>query len=277
MFSRSNASKVINHPSAAILHSRTALFHSILDVHNLAWVWKFVEENNTGRDNTYHNNAHMMSVARGCWEFYNVERHRSVTYIENALEVLLVAAMLHDFDHTGGVEDDEINIARAIAGVERIAGSLDKQFFDGFSNLVISTIKVTQYPFVHSPTTMPQRIIRDVDGMQSYEPNGLELIMEGLRSEMVGRLGYLPTYTMMYKGQIKFLATMELYTDVGKAIVKEMGSALIEGFKAYAEAAEPPMTAEVAQASTSVQGTTMSVATHSRVEIDKTIRTSEKP
>lgn len=225
----------LNHPLYAALERRDAFFYSILKQLKIEWVWQYVEENNSGRANTYHHNVHMKTMAVNCWEFFHVECRDKINDAEFSLEQLVIAACLHDMDHSGGECDDEENILRACAAVEMIEGSLDKQFYDGFGRKVQGLIRVTQFPFVYIPKTRLQKILRDCDAMQAYEPEGVTVIMEGLRMEMLGRIGHVPTYTEMYEGQIKFMDSVEYYTDTAKAIIEAQKPRLLKAFKAYAD------------------------------------------
>lgn len=225
----------LNHPSYAALSRRDAFFRSILKQLKIEWVWQYVEENNSGRANTYHHNLHMQTMAVNCWTFFHIECADSANDSEHSLAQLVIAACLHDMNHSGGEFDDEENIRRACEAVEQIEGSLDKQFYSGFGRKVQGLIRVTQWPFVYIPKTRLQKILRDCDAMQAYEPDGVTAIMEGLRMEMLHKLGKVPTYEEMYEGQTKFMAGIEYYTDTAKDIIAVQKDRLIAAFKAYAD------------------------------------------
>lgn len=235
MSHRINAGIALAYPLKSAMGRCEAHFHSILKAHKLEWVWQFVIENNTGRKNTYHNNDHMLQVTRLAWELFHVDPDRDPGLPNCNLEVLLVACMLHDFNHSVGDLSDEENVALAIeTGVEAIAGSLDNQFYDGFADRVISVLRVTQYPFVHRPENALQRIIRDADALQSFEPNGVTLIMEGLRMEMLATMGRVPTYKEMHEGQGKFIRGLELFTAAGEDIRTALIDKMLDACAAYA-------------------------------------------
>lgn len=233
---RISAALVMQYPLQSTIARASAHFQSILKVHNLEWVWQFVLENNTGCKNTYHNNEHMLQVTRLAWELFHVDLAfgPDKAFRKNSLEILLVACMLHDFNHSGGELKDEENIILAIeTGAEAIAGSLDNQFGDGFADRVIDTLRVTQYPFVHQPEDALQRIIRDADALQSFEPNGVTLVMESLRMEMLGVLGRIPTHQEMLDGQSKFINGLVLFTEAGEAIRTSMKQPMLDACAAY--------------------------------------------
>lgn len=225
----------LNHPGAAASTRRNALFNSILKQLKIEWVWQYVEENNGGRMNTYHHNLHMKTIAVNCWTFFHIECPELANDSEHSLAKVVIAACLHDMNHSGGEFEDSVNIERAIAAVEAIEGSLDKQFYDGFGYGVAELIRVTQYPFIRSPYTQLEKILRDTDALQAYEPDGVTAIMEGLRMEMLGKMGRVPTHQEMYEGQIKFMKGVEYFTDTAKDMVVCFGEKLYDAFKAYAE------------------------------------------
>lgn len=229
---------VLLHPKAIAVARREDLFHSILKSLKIEWVWQYVLENNTGRNNTYHNNLHMLTVAVNCWEFFYVECPDKANDAECSLAQLIVAACLHDMNHSGGEFDDEENIRRACEAVDKIEGSLDKQFYDGFGRKVEGLIRITQYPFVYIPKNRLQKILRDCDALQAYEPDGVEVILEGLRMELLGRLGHIPTRTEMYEGQLKFMANIEYYTETAKSIIASSQARLTRTFQDYVKATD---------------------------------------
>lgn len=227
----------LNHPGAAAATRREALFQSIIKQLKIEWVWQYVVENNSGRNNTYHHNLHMKTIAVNCWTFFHIECPELANDSEHSLAKVVIAACLHDIHHSGGEFEDSVNIERATDAVEAIEGSLDKQFYSGFGHGVAELLRVTQYPFIRTPYTILEKILRDTDALQAYEPDGVTAIMEGLRMEMLGRLGHIPTHREMYEGQIKFMNGVEYFTDTAKDLVACFGDNLYDAFKAYAETA----------------------------------------
>lgn len=232
----SSISRVISHPRNISLMVRLVRFHALIASRNLTWVWEFVTEQNAGRDNTYHNNAHMASVALACSELFQIEaRHLP----SDDIDLLLVAAMLHDFNHSGGALSDKENIALALEhGVDAIHENLVRQFGMMFVWIVTRLIRVTEFPFVYEPDTTLESILRDADALQSVEPNGVELIMEGLRTEMAAKFGRTPTHKEMAYGQIKFFDSLTLFTNTAKSIFAHARPHVEAAFLAYADVRE---------------------------------------
>lgn len=219
-----------------ILHRRAKFTH-LIKKYDLEYVWDYVLENNSGANNTYHNNDHMMYVAVKAVELFNLETFNSGD-TEMPIPVLLVAGMLHDVHHSGGEEEDEVNIERALAALDSMAGTLDAQHYEGFSRDVESVIQVTQYPFILDPETLEEKCVRDADVLYHCEPHGVGTILEGLRSEMVAKLGRLYSRREFVEGQAKFVANLQLFTNVGKLEFETCGPLALTAMQQYAELME---------------------------------------
>src|ERR1019366_5684420 len=94
---------------------------------------------------------------------------------------ILLAALFHDFNHSGGKLPDNENIKNAVSCIQALLTNIHP--------LVIDCIECTEYPFVKEPLTIEQRIIRDADLMQFRYTNWMDMIGKNLRKEMEVRLG----------------------------------------------------------------------------------------
>lgn len=209
---------LVTYPERSANLRLQSTFKNYLRRFKLESIWQYVLDNNSGAINTYHNNHHMMAVAVRSLELLHMEVSADKYEFDNQEEILFVAGMLHDMNHSGGVEDDDVNIERALSALDKIAGSLDAQFYDGFAHHVERVIQVTQFPFVLEPEHLDEKIIRDVDVLYSLEVEGVRIIMEGLRSEMVHKFGHLPTRETWLDMRFKFIEGVEIFTDSAKLI-----------------------------------------------------------
>lgn len=209
---------LVTYPERSANLRLQSTFKNYLRRFKLESIWQYVLDNNSGAINTYHNNHHMMTVAVRSLELLHMEVSADKYEFDNQEEILFVAGMLHDMNHSGGVEDDDVNIERALLALDKIAGSLDAQFYDGFAHHVERVIQVTQFPFVLEPEHLDEKIIRDVDMLYSLEVEGVRIIMEGLRSEMVHKFGHLPTRETWLDMRFKFIEGVEIFTDSAKLI-----------------------------------------------------------
>ena len=230
-------STVLSYPTDTQLAMNHAHFDVLLRGYGLKDVWTWIEDNNVGTPNPYHNTQHMMTIALNAFRIYQSEALLTGETQELYGHVkVLVAGMLHDFNHSGGDYSDDENIENAIRdGLDKMAGTLDAKFGTGFSDEVERLIRCTEYPFVRQPHSLAAKALRDADLLQSIEPNGVTLILEGLRSEMQVRLGKQITVQEMYEGQIKFLEAAELFTQTGQALWDSTKQRMIEACRCYAE------------------------------------------
>ena len=88
---------------------RTSFLLKILELvknYNLGKMIRWVLEHNTAQALPYHNFTHSLWVMMNAAILYTCETERA------APKSLIVAALFHDFDHTGGFAKDAQNIAR---------------------------------------------------------------------------------------------------------------------------------------------------------------------
>lgn len=149
--------------------------------------YDFVTTFNSANDAPYHNLYHTRCVFLNCYEGGWYEQCS-----ESEVKSLLVAALFHDFDHSAGKEVDEVNISRAVQGLEsaqRLAAFSGQGLTQEEFQTAINIIKVTKYPWDQQPKNLVERIMRDADLMQVYEEREIPLIKqyEGLFEEVAGR------------------------------------------------------------------------------------------
>lgn len=196
---------------------------------------EYLERYNTSKTLGYHNNRHMIGVAATCIEF---EANLWLKDLDRA--ALLMAALFHDFNHTG-TQPDHVNIDKAIEGLHAAIHSDDLNIVDYDRDTLFKRASViiacTEFPFVVEPVSDAQKILRDADLMQSFKPDGIEAIMIGLRNEL-NAAGHTIRPKQMYELQKNFYKSATLYTDYGKAVFNEMLDAALVGFYQLAESLE---------------------------------------
>jgi hypothetical protein len=161
----------------------------------------------TNLDRPYHNLRHMLHVTWLCYQAAGYYRDRLTP---RQIRNLLIAALLHDFDHPGhphpGADDpDGINIGIAIAGLRRCIAPEDQPFLPAIEAL----IQATHYPYPVSgdKLDLPEQIIRDADLAQALSPVWIQQVVIGLaRERRIARLDVL-------KMQPEFLAAISFTTD----------------------------------------------------------------
>ncbi|MDE1874587.1 MAG: hypothetical protein KGI79_00085 [Patescibacteria group bacterium] len=154
----------------------------------------------------YHNFRHMLHVTRLCYgacKFYGMhELH------PRERRNLLIAALFHDFDHTGRAGPDRINIAQAIRGFERHCFSADREYLPR----VIDIIQATEWPRAKLARgyPLPELILRDADSAQGLDPAWIQQTIFGLAAEW----GKSPLDLL--KGQPEFIAGLRFQTSWAK-------------------------------------------------------------
>lgn len=126
----------------------------------------------------YHNFRHMLHVTWLCYQaclFYRVDLD------SRRMRNLLIAALFHDFDHSGMLGDDDLNIARAVRGLERYICPDDT----GSLGDITTIIRATEYPYLVSSEKLGllERIIRDCDLSQAFSVAWIQQVVIGLSQE----------------------------------------------------------------------------------------------
>lgn len=185
----------------------------ILRRHNLLVDWSYVKAHNPGHDLPYHNNQHLMNMIRMSADIAAILEANYEYHVD--FKVMLLAAMFHDFDHSGGVLPDSSNIQRAVAGWHVWAENVN--YSNSMRVSVERAIRCTQYPFVIEPSTKEQRILRDADLMSSLEPLGVPMLMHGLRAELA-IAGRPMTLQEFADGQLSFIDSIGFFTPAADSL-----------------------------------------------------------
>jgi hypothetical protein len=165
--------------------------------------FSWIIKNSKSNDLPYHNFNHLLTVVRytyGACRFYELT--------EKEEKEMLMAALFHDVNHSGGKETDDLNVKVAKLTVLDFINDYD---IDIDGDEVCRIIDATQYPYVIEPEDMDlkQQIIRDADLLQALEPNWIQQIIMGLSEEM-----NIPIEVMI-SGQRKFLMNAQFNTNWG--------------------------------------------------------------
>lgn len=130
----------------------------------------------------YHNFRHMFHVTFLCYEaciyYYSLEPWMNGRVRRN----LLIAAMFHDFNHTGRTGNDDLNIELALRGLRENILEEDKDYLEDITMM----IKGTQFPYVipSGEMDLTSTILRDADASQALSSAWIQQIVFGLAAEM---------------------------------------------------------------------------------------------
>lgn len=167
--------------------------------------FKYVVDNNSGWDNPYHNNQHLMCV------FDNVMMLASYNNLGMEDKTILgIAALFHDFNHSGGELTDNENIKLAVKGLTDF--SSEYIHYDKIVNL----IELTEFPHKRPPSTMMEEIMLDADLMVAYQSKDwFNDIIVGLAAEYGNTIGIQLGF------QINFISDIGLFTNYARVLQGE--------------------------------------------------------
>ena len=188
---------------------------AIIDRLNLEPFLEFLSSFNEANQLPYHNYYHSTCVMLNCYEGAYYARLNlpplNPFNMDEELRGLCAGALLHNFNHSGGKLSDAVNVKRALAGLKAAQTYASSMLLGLNANelaVATSVIKITQYPFVREPSTIPDYIIRDADQMQPYEESSEVLLRQyfGLKAE--SELQHQATSTLR-----EFAASLRLLLD----------------------------------------------------------------
>jgi len=215
---------------------RSASFEFVIDQLNLRGVYEYVQRPEFATNLGYHNTGHCIRMAMRAYEIYQLENMHSYLdrkFDEYELPTLILAALFHDFGHTG-TRPDINNIEIAVAGLRAYDGAmpLPKRCIDMAERL----IRVTEFPFIHEPQTELEKIIRDADMMESFEPFHIATILYNLRKELKSVQGDVSVKEAAAM-QEKFVSHIEILTNAGRAIWERTKPFMLDSMWRHAEIA----------------------------------------
>ncbi len=155
--------------------------------------------------NPYHNFRHMIHMT-----FETYEAAKSFDYPDKngkkSFRALLIAAIFHDFDHSGKMGNDAREIKRASKSLETLILDKDRESLPEIKSL----ISATEFPHKQEVASLGAEILRDADMGQSFSDVWLQNIVFGLAEERnVSPIEIL-------ESQIGFLKNLRFYTSWGK-------------------------------------------------------------
>lgn len=161
--------------------------------------------------NPYHNLHHEL----GCVYWAHACAVNSGKLVTSATDMnaLLVAALFHDHNHSGGRRPDRTNVEHAMSFVRnRLYGIVSETTRDEVEAIIRCT-EFTNGIFPVYPRTGAQGCMRDADLMTIYSFEGRELLI-GLGQEM----GYTFTndHDKFIENNRTFLTGAHMHTDFGK-------------------------------------------------------------
>lgn len=148
----------------------------------------------------YHNLRHMLHVTWLCYQasvFYDSRLTR------REVRNLLIAALFHDFDHSGQFGNDDLNIERAIRGLKH---HIQPEDIDHLRDIEV-VIRASEFPHRDVQESLLVSILRDADVSQALTVAWIQQVIIGLATEW----GKPPLEVL--KSQKGFHRSLKLVTD----------------------------------------------------------------
>lgn len=200
---------------------------NLLDQVGLINLWTYIQEHNRADSLPYHNEQHLLNMVSWCGKLYLSD---SLAFDKGQLKLLLAAACLHDVNHSGGIRVDHENILEAFLFIDGAVAAIKDPETREWLRLnkegIKGLIRVTEFPFIHEPTTSLQKMLRDADILQNFSGHGCKYL-NGLWQEFT-RSGNVLTAEELIKRQEVFMATVVFYTYTGQAIKATVGRQVYE-------------------------------------------------
>lgn len=153
----------------------------------------------------YHNWRHMTHVL--VMAYFACEHHKEeLTPVK--IRNILIAAIFHDFDHSGMLGQDDLNIARALRALDTHLLPEDREHQKEIAWL----IEITEYPYKTPSDEIPLRalILRDADMAQVFSLAWMQQVIFGFASE------WRKEPIDVLRGQIPFLDNVSFHTNWGQ-------------------------------------------------------------
>lgn len=189
----------------------------------------------------YHNLSHTLGMMNHIAKIYKTSQYMYKDYgfqlSDEDYYLLLVSALFHDYNHSGGKFDDETNVQIAIAGLDDCLSELfnrdemTRYVFDRCSEI----IKATQYPYVipDSELSLNQRIIRECDILVCFYDDYITHNIFGLWEEMHTGLDIKEFTSAQFSFIMKSLKDMKLVYSLN--CIEENQNEFLERFDLFAK------------------------------------------
>ncbi len=176
----------------------------------------YILENNIV-ENDYHNNEHMINVFNNAMMLFDYYKDEFGLTPYDKL-ILGLAALFHDFNHSGGKLKDDENIEIALSELKKY---LDATNNSHLYKVVEKIIIATEFPHKDIHLGILQKIIRDADTMGGISKDWVSIVKSLAKEYNKTLEEFIPT-------QIKFLDTVKFNTDYCNELLKNNKDEIIE-------------------------------------------------
>lgn len=137
---------------------------------------------------------------------------------QSEMRALLIAAMFHDYGHSGQMGNDAAEVANSIKAIKHYILDCDEELLLDIEDLIYAT----QWPHRKDMVvSRSMKIIRDADFTQVLSDTWLQQTVFGLAKEF-----NIPTAEFIHS-QVNFISSLEFQSDWGKDICQPKVAAKI--------------------------------------------------
>lgn len=176
----------------------------------------YLSKNNKVK-NHYHNNTHMLDVFKNAMMLFNEYKKEHKLNTNDKL-CLGLAAIFHDFNHSGGKLSDSENIKLALNELKTYLKTIDKTYL---YEEIEKIINATEFPHKDIDLNIIQKIIRDADTMGGIKEGWVEVVKSLAKESNKTFNEFIPL-------QIKFLNNTKFNTDYCNDLLKNNKEEIIE-------------------------------------------------
>ncbi|MDD5165354.1 MAG: hypothetical protein PHG25_02340 [Candidatus Pacebacteria bacterium] len=190
--------KPIQGSLASIIRNDEGLYEG-----DLAHYFRAVFNNARNLNHPYHNFRHIFHVL---WLCHCACHHYKKNLTKREIRNLLIADMFHDFDHSGRMGNDDLNIMLALRGLKKHLAPEDVGHYDDIARLIM----LTQYPYdpaLNDQVDLRGNIIRDADLSQALSVAWIQQVIFGLSAE------WNMKPIEVFRQQIPFLRNLRFHTE----------------------------------------------------------------
>ncbi len=146
---------------------------------DLAHYFRVVMGHARNLENPYHNFRHMFHVL---WQCHQGCLYHRAQMLPREIREVHVAAIFHDFDHSGRTGHDDLEIERALRGLRKHLEGNDEMSLLSIERM----IRATEFPYkvTGELLSLGAQILRDADISQSLNSVWIQQIIFGLGEEM---------------------------------------------------------------------------------------------
>lgn len=173
---------------------------------NLRYYYKFVFLA-PSVNNPYHNFRHMIHVMCSVYEAVKFNCYYEIG--ADRFRALLIAALMHDYGHSGKMGHDHQEILNTLALLEKIILEEDKYLLPEIQEL----IKSTEFPYSEAYISIGAGILRDADASQAFSDAWLQQIVFGLAQELE------ISAEACLRQEITYLQSLRFYSEWGQIVL----------------------------------------------------------